>query len=577
MIPKTVGRSGRLAVTFHQSRLPFSTEKKTPKSRYDVVVVGGGHNGLVAAGYLSRAGLSVCVLERRPVLGGAAVTEEIVPGFRFSRCSYVLSLLRPQIIQELQLKEFGLKLHFRDPSSFTVLRDGRHLLLGSSHQSNVEQISKFSKRDAQLFTKYEEEMQVLAKGLVPLMDVSPSQLQKFLEQSSSMKIIELWRSKPLREAAKALSTLGPNARSLWQLMTSPINKVLDKWFESEPLKAGLATDALIGTMAGPFTPGTGYVLMHHVCGNLDGTPGAWAYPEGGMGAVSQALARSAEAHGADLFTDKAVERITIDRNQNADGVVTNDGTEVKATYVLSNATPKVTFDLIADKEVLDSDYVSELERIDYTSPVTKINIAVSRIPQFKGLGGPSGGDEVQPHHRGTIHLNSDSMEEIDVAYQQGVTGHLPDRPMLELVIPSSLDKTISPDGAHVCLVFSQFTKYSLANGRVWDEDTKNAYAQIVFNSIEDYAPGFKSSIVGYEVLSPPDLESIFGLTGGNIFHGALTLDQLLLCRPVSSGPASPYTPISKLLICGSGAHPGGGVTGAPGRLAAKEVIATAGR
>ncbi|XP_046667325.1 pyridine nucleotide-disulfide oxidoreductase domain-containing protein 2-like [Homalodisca vitripennis] len=549
------------------------------KSKYDVVIIGGGHNGLVAAAYLAKAGAKVCVLERRYLLGGAAVTEEIIPGFKFSRASYVLSLLRPQIYSDLNLKEHGLKVYLRDPYSYTPLREhfwkstqAKSLTLSRNHLKNQEEIAKFSNKDAQVYQKYEELLSRLVDAVEPLMDISPHSLMNTLDQPSAWgKTLSAWNnSSNLTELVKIVFKMGKDIRPLYELMTASPKKVLNRWFESEPLRATLATDALIGTMACTDTPGVGYVLLHHVMGGVEGVKGAWAYPEGGMGAVSAAIATSARSFGAELYTDQMVTAIKTDSSGAAVGVVTSSGIEVDARLVLSNATPAATLSLLPPG-TLSEETTSALQAIQYESPVTKINVALSRIPQF--LANPTASsDRVMPHHHATIHLNCENCDIVDEAYRDAQRGVLPTRPMIEMVLPSSLDPTLAPPGAHVCLLFTQFTPYHLAGGRVWDTMVREEYAQMVFDCIEEYAPGFKSSVVGKEVLAPPDLEHIFGLSGGNIFHGAMTMDQIFLSRPLASGSASPMTPVERLLLCGSGAHPGGGVTGAPGRLAALEAI-----
>jgi len=545
----------------------------SPRDSYDVVIVGGGHNGLVAGAYLASSGLNTAVFERRHVVGGAAVTEEIVPGYKFSRASYVLSLLRPQIFQELQLKKHGLKVHLRDPSSYTPIRsdmwkeDGpRSLTLGMCGKKNHAEISKFSKKDADMFALYESELEKFVEAVDPLLDHAAIDLKSFANASVIEKIGLLKQNLHLLKAGKIV---GPVANNFYELMTAPTTKILDKWFESEPLKATLATDSCIGAMISPDTPGSGYVLLHHVMGELEGVRGAWGYPEGGMGGVSAAIAKSALAAGAEIYTEKEVGRITTDSGGAVSGIVLKDGTEVKSKLVLSNATPEVTYNrLMVESEDVPMDFRKELSKIDYTSPVCKINVALNRLPNFEA--DPNQGDEPMPHHRCTIHINCENSSMITDAYQDGMSGQFSRNPMIEMTLPSSLDRTLAPPGHHVCLLFTQYAPYSLNQGS-WDEDTKETYANIVFDAIEKYAPGFKSSIVGKEVLPPPELEKIFGLTGGNIFHGSMSLDQLYLTRP-TAGSVSPGTPVTNLLLCGSGAHPGGGVMGAPGRIAAQAAI-----
>lgn len=544
-----------------------------PELEYDVVVVGGGHNGLISAAYLAKMGVKTAVFERRHVLGGAAVTEEIIPKYKFSRASYVLSLLRPQIFTDLELKKHGLKVHLRDPSSYTPIRSDLQkpegptsLTLGMCGKNNFKEISKFSVKDAENYSKYEEELEQFVKAVDPLLDHAAIDLETLSEASVLEKIKVLQQNMHLLRSAKVL---GPVASSFYELMTAPTTKILDKWFESEPLKATLATDSCIGAMISPETPGSGYVLLHHVMGELDGIRGAWGYPEGGMGAVSSAIAKSAQASGAHIFTSCPVSDITTAPSGEANGIILENGTEVHGKLILSNATPEVTFNrLMKASTDVPEDFRRSLSAIDYTSPVCKINVAVNRIPNF--VADPNTSESsIMPHHRCTIHLNCEDSSMIQDAYKDATNGNFSKRPMIEMTIPSSLDATLAPEGHHVCLIFTQYAPYKLRD-RDWDEEAKEEYASNVFNSIEMYAPGFKDSIVGKEVLPPPELEKVFGLTGGNIFHGAMSLDQLYMTRPTASHSISPKTPVRNLLLCGSGAHPGGGVMGAPGRIAAEE-------
>ncbi|MBN3295864.1 PYRD2 protein, partial [Amia calva] len=528
----------------------------------------------IQAAYLQKGGVKTAVLERRHVIGGAAVTEEIVPGFRFSRASYLLSLLRPHIYKDLELKKHGLKVYLRDPHAFTPLleegvggRPPRSLLLGGDMSENLRQISVFSERDAKAYPAYQAYMEKLASAIDPLLDAPPVNIPGMTQGSLRKRLAALWTLRPLLQTGLKL---GKNIPDFYELLTAPITKILNRWFESEPLKATLATDAVIGAMTSPDAPGSGYVLLHHVMGEVEGERGAWGYAEGGMGGVSQAIANSAQAHGASIFTEQAVERVLIGKDGSAKGVVLKGGIEIHSKVVLSNATPHVTFRDLTPQDSLPPDFIKAVSQIDYASPVTKINVAVNRLPSF--LAAPNSPDgRPGPHHQCSIHLNCESTEVLEQAYQQATQGHPSTRPMLEVCIPSVLDPTLAPPGCHVVSIFSQFTPYWLEGGRAWGEEDRERYADSVFGWIERYAPGFKSSVVGKEVLTPPDLERIFGLTGGNIFHGAMSLDQLYLARPL---PAfSNYrSPIKGLYLCGSGAHPGGGVMGSAGWNAALAVL-----
>ncbi|KAL0449942.1 UNVERIFIED_CONTAM: Pyridine nucleotide-disulfide oxidoreductase domain-containing protein 2 [Sesamum latifolium] len=520
-------------------------------NKWDALVIGGGHNGLTAAAYLARSGLSVAVLERRHVIGGAAVTEELIPGFKFSRCSYLQSLLRPAVIQELELARHGLKLLKRSPSSFTPSLDGRYLLLGPDKELNYSEISKFSKRDAEAFPKYESLLEDFCKFIDPILDSSPPEkLQEISSLNVRMKD-NLQKSIFLGSFAATIGCHGAEGAY------------------SDILKATLATDAVIGSKGSVSTPGSGYVLLHHVMGETDGDRGIWSYVEGGMGSVSLAISRAAREAGATIMTEAEVSKLMIDGSGRVSGVLLADGTQVRSSVVLSNATPYRTFMEFVPHNVLPDDFLRAVKNSDYSSATTKINLAVDRLPQFHccKLNSPDAG----PQHMGTIHIGSESMEEIDAACQDSANGIPSRRPVIEMTIPSVLDKTISPSGKHVINLFIQYTPYKPSEGSWEDCEYRKSFAQRCFDLIEEYAPGFNSSVIGYDMLTPPDLEREIGLTGGNIFHGAMGLDSLFLMRPVK-GWSNYRTPLQGLYLCGSGAHPGGGVMGAPGRNAANVVI-----
>ncbi|XP_007419973.1 pyridine nucleotide-disulfide oxidoreductase domain-containing protein 2 isoform X1 [Python bivittatus] len=540
------------------------------KREYDAVVIGAGHNGLVAAAYLQKGGLKTVVLERRYIVGGAAVTEEIIPGFHFSRASYLLSLLRPQIYAELELKKHGLKVLLRDPYSFTpVLEDCRggkapcSLLLGNSMAETQNQIAQFSLKDAQAFPKYEMFMGHLVAAIDPLLDICPMDVAALTQGSLHQRFRAL---KGLQALFRAGFALGKQLPQYYEVLTAPISKILDFWFESEPLKATLATDAVIGAMAGPHTPGSGYVLLHHVMGELEGHKGAWGYVSGGMGALSRALARAATTLGAEIFTDKAVAQILLSSDKKVQGVCLQDGTEVKSRLVLSNASPHHTFLELTPQEHLPLEFIQRISQFDTHSPVTKINVAVDRLPSFLAVSNTTNSDPL-PHHQCSIHLNCENIHTLHQAFEDACNGRPSRRPMIEMCIPSVLDPTLAPSGCHVISLFTQYTPYLLDEGKQWDHHDREDYTNRVFDSVEAYAPGFKASIIGIDVLTPPDLEQIFGLPGGNIFHGAMSLDQLYFARPVPSY-SSYQSPVQGLYLCGSGAHPGGGVMGAVGRNAA---------
>ncbi|KAE8280631.1 Pyridine nucleotide-disulfide oxidoreductase domain-containing protein 2 [Larimichthys crocea] len=563
---------GRRAVIFLGTVTRCASSHTALKSQYDALVIGGGHNGLVAAAYLQKGGLRTAVLERRHVLGGAAVSEEIFPGFQFSRCSYLLSLLRPHIYADLELKKHGLKVYMRDPHAFTpMLEEGmkgappRSLTLGSDLAMNQMEIGKFSQKDAKAYADFEAYLQKLAGAIHPLLDGPPADVPGVTAGSLRKRLAA---AKTLMPLVKCGLKLGANIPAFYELITAPATKILNRWFESEPLKATLATDALIGAMCGPSSPGNGYVLLHHVMGELEKEKGAWGYVEGGMGGVSQAIASSARSYGVDIFTEKDVGQVLVGSDGAAKGVVLMDGTEIHSKVVLSNATPYVTFKNLTPKAALSPEFIKAIDQIDYTSPVTKINVAVDKLPNF--LASPTPDDKPGPHHQCSIHLNCENMEILETAYSEALNGRPSTRPMLEMTIPSVLDPTLAPPGCHVVSLFTQFTPYHI-EGREWTDQDREAFADNVFDWVEQYAPGFKKSVVGRDILTPPDLERIFGLTGGNIFHGSMSLDQLYLVRPLPF-LSHHRSPIKGLYLCGSGCHPGGGVMGSPGCNAARIVM-----
>ncbi|MDJ0852600.1 MAG: NAD(P)/FAD-dependent oxidoreductase [Myxococcota bacterium] len=520
----------------------------------DIAVVGGGHNALVAAAVLARSGLRVRLFERRPVLGGACVTEELWPGFRVSRAAYVAGLLRPAVLRELDLGRRGLRLLRRDPSSYTPLPGGEGLLLGSDAEATRASIARFSERDARRYPEYEALLDRVARAFEPLLDAAPPEPGRL-------------RVRDLRLLARlglgALRLGGDLPRGL-SLLLGAARPALEEWFESEPLRSTLATDAVIGAWASPSTPGTGYVLFHHVMGDTGGARGVWAYVAGGMGALSEAIADAARDAGAELLVDSPVVGIVVEDGR-ARGLRLESGETVEARAVVSGADPKRTLLGLVGEDALARVDVAALRALDTRSPSLKINLALDRLPGFHGRAAPEAG----PEHRGTIHVGAASLDALDAAFEAARAGRLPERPMAELTIPSALDPGLAPPGHHVASLFVQYVPFEPA-GSSWEVE-RDRFADRVLSLVDEVAPGFSESVLHREVLAPPDLERVFGLTDGNIFHGAMGLDRLLFMRPVPGW--RPYrTPVEDLYLCGAGTHPGGGVMGACGRIAAREIL-----
>jgi phytoene dehydrogenase-like protein len=526
---------------------------------YDLIVVGGGHNGLVTAAYLARAGVKVLVLERREVLGGACVTEELWPGFKVSTAAYVNSLLRPEIIRDLDLKRHGFKMLPRNPSSFTPFPDGRSLMLGPNKAMTHREVAKFSARDADALPKYEQMLERVAAFIEPTLTQTPPNPWSF-RPGNLMQLAKL---------GLGFAKLGTDGQKAIEILTGAATPILDRWFESEQLKVTLATDAIIGAMASPSMPGTAYVLFHHVMGECDGVRGVWGYVRGGMGGISNAIASAALEAGAEIRTSSEVSRILVKGGQVV-GVVLKDGTELSARRVASGADANVTFLKLLQGTDLPPDFLQAVRNIDYSSASLKINISLGELPDFKALPG----SEPALQHRGTIHI-SPTMEYIERAYDNAKYGCPSEYPIIEATIPSVLDDTLAPPGKHVMSMFTQYFPYKLAPGLSL-QDEKEKYAERCFDLMNEYAPNFRRSVIGRQVLAPTDLEKRFGLTGGNIMQGTMSLSSLSFMRPVP-GYADYRTPIRGLYMCGAATHPGGGVMGACGYNAAREILRDIGR
>jgi phytoene dehydrogenase-like protein len=522
---------------------------------YDAIVVGGGHNGLVTAGYLARAGWRVLVLERRALVGGACVTEEVFPGYRVSTAAYLVSLFQEKIIRDLELRRFGYEVLPKEPAYFAPYLDGRHLFMYADQRRTQEQIAQFSRRDAARYPAYEAAIERVARFIEPMLLEPPPNLPP----RSAADLAALSRL-GLRLLRKRPVELGELAR----MFTSSVREILEPWFESDQLKLALATDGVIGTSGGPSSPGTAYVLLHHVMGGVGGVRGLWGFVRGGMGALSEALKRSAQAAGATIRTDAEVAHIDV-RNGRAVGVVLADGAEYRAPVIVSNADPRRTFLGLVGGHHLPPEFRVQIEGYQCSGSSFKINLALGELPNYSAWPGTSLG----PQHRGTTHLCA-SLDALEHAWDDAKYGAPSREPLLEITIPTGYDSSLAPAGKHIMSIFAQYAPYHLTGG-TWDDQARAAFVERAIDLIAQYAPNIRGAIEGVHALSPLDLEREYGLTGGNIFHGDLRLDQLFALRPVA-GWARYATPIDGLFLCGSGTHPGGGVTGAPGHNAARQIL-----
>ncbi|GAB5440147.1 MAG: NAD(P)/FAD-dependent oxidoreductase [Fuerstiella sp.] len=534
--------------------------------KYDVVIIGGGHNGLVCAAYLAKAGRKVLVLERRSLPGGACVTEELWPGYRISTAAYVVSLLLPEVERDLDLRRFGYEVLPRVPSSFTPFADGRSLILGPDTAANQQQIAQFSKSDAERWPQWEALLTRIAERLEPVLSRTPPDLlplpTSWRDRSWKKKLRDLIASKKLLDAFRDLKNDLPEAI---EVLTGAARPLLERWFESDELIGTLATDAVIGNFQSISAPGTAYVLLHHVMGSCGGARGVWGYVKGGMGNLSNAIAAAAETAGATVQCDATVDRI-LTHSGRVSGVGLTDGQVFEADVVASGIDAYQTFCRLMSESDLPSTFRQAVERIDYSSASMKINLALSELPRFTCLPDSEVGRLAL---RGTIHINS-SVQDLEQAWFDAAGGLPSRRPIVEMTIPSTVDSTLAPVGHHVASLFVQYAPYHLQDGQ-WDEETKERFADVCIDQIARYAPNIRDSVLHRQILSPVDLERIFGLTGGNIFQGAMPLHQLFSLRPVA-GYSDYRTPVKGLYLCGSAAHPGGGVMGACGRNAATEIL-----
>jgi phytoene dehydrogenase-like protein len=522
-----------------------------PAGQYDVIVIGGGHNGLTAAAYLARAGRRVLVLERRHVLGGAAVTEEVFKGFRFSVCSYVVSLLRPEIIRELDLPRHGLEILPLD-GTFTPMPNGDYLWRTNDHARTRQEIARHSRVDAEAYDEYGRAMVEMGRFVKPILDMTPPDPLSLDPRGLSKLLFLLRRFQRLSRR---------DQYNQIQLMTMSAVDFLDQWFETDVLKATMAASGIIGTFLGVRSPGTAYVLLHHYMGEIDGAFRSWGLVRGGTGEISNAIAAAAREAGAEIRTETAVARILV-RGNTATGVVLANGDELRAQVVASSLDPRATFLRLLDEGTLPDEFVEDVSRYKFRGSSGKVNLALDALPDFTCLPGAGA------HLRGAVSI-SPSVDYMERAYDDAKYGWFSRRPYIDIVIPSLTDPSVAPPGKHVMSCFVQYAPYRLVEGS-WDEK-REAFGDTVVKTLAEYAPNLRDVILHRQVLTPLDLEREWGLSEGNIFQGELTLEQLFFLRP-APGWAQYKTPVVNLFMCGSATHPGGGIMGAPGRNAAQRIL-----
>jgi phytoene dehydrogenase-like protein len=523
----------------------------------DALIVGAGHNGLVCAAYLAAAGLKVTVLEQRAVVGGAAVTEEFHPGFRNSVASYTVSLLNPKVIRDLELPKYGLRVLERRVANFLPTEDGRYLLVGDGRTAT--EVARFSARDAARLDDYGERLGAVADVLRDLVLETPPNA---VEGSWRLALPELLRAAHVGGRLRRLDM--SQRREILNLFATSAGEYLDGWFESDPIKAAYGFDGIVGNYASPYMPGSAYVLLHHVFGEVNGKKGAWGHAIGGMGAITQAMARSAQARGARIRVATAVREILVEGDR-AVGVITANGQTIRAAAVISNLNPKLLYLKLLPAGSLPADFHDRISRWRCGSGTFRMNVALAELPDFTCLPGKRLAD----HHTAGI-IIAPTLSYMETAYFDARSTGWSVKPIVEVVIPSTLDDTLAPPGQHVASLFCQHVAPRLPNGESWDTH-REAVADLMIDTVSLYAPNFKPAVLGRQINSPLDLERTFGLVDGDIFHGALSLDQMFSARPML-GYGNYRGPLRGLYMCGAGTHPGGGVTGAPGHNAAREII-----
>ncbi len=523
----------------------------------DVLIIGGGHNGLVCAAYLAAAGLKVTVLERRGVVGGAAVTEEFHPGFRNSVASYTVSLLNPKVIRDLELPRHGLRILERRLANFLPTADGGYLRTGGG--LTHAEVAKFSSKDAQRLDDYGARLEAIADVLRGLVLETPPNV---VQGNWAAALPELLRTTRLGSRLGRLDM--SLRRELLKLFAASAGEYLDEWFESDPIKAVYGFDGIVGHYASPYAAGTAYVLLHHCFGEVNGKKGAWGHAVGGMGAITQAMARSAAARGADIRVAAAVREIIVEGDR-AVGAVTESGETLRASAVVSNLNPKLLYTQLIDPAALPKDFAQRIAQWRCGSGTFRMNVALAELPDFTCLPGRSLAD----HHTAGIIL-APTLGYMEQAFFDARTSGWSRKPIVEMVIPSTLDDSLAPPGKHVASLFCQHVAPQLPDGASWDTH-RESVADLMIETVNRFAPNFKASVLGRQIMSPLDLERTFGLTGGDIFHGRLQLDQMLSARPML-GHGDYRGPLRGLYMCGAGTHPGGGVTGAPGHNAAREIL-----